>query len=280
MSLVRTLSTVPFLVALGLPAGALAQGQLVKVSPLQGQNAELGLRVGDFTWERVQVKHQPDAVQLARAEGDTRLDWRPRITVDYSNPGPSRMALKMRVVLQDVHGTPYLTCEDTASVKAFDRHAFTVGCATRPMVLRDWPKVTHVRFAGTATPVGGAVDQAFPMVRGVAEIRQAVGAIVLEKIIVPNFPSDYEIAAARNNPATKTRVKIVAMVSNPSSTKLKIRLTATLLDRTGAVIASCNETENIRAGARMADVTVCPRAELRTIEWPNVVAARVSATIL
>ncbi|HEY3446483.1 MAG TPA: hypothetical protein VGK67_08960 [Myxococcales bacterium] len=67
---------------------------------------------------------------------------------------------------------------------------------------------------------------------------------------------------------------------DPSGDRIKVRLNTTLLDRTGAVIASCDETENIRGGVRMDDVTVCPRAEMRTSEWPNVVSARITATIL
>ncbi|MGC4119934.1 MAG: hypothetical protein QM765_36225 [Myxococcales bacterium] len=274
----RTLPLLSILLALGLPATALGQ---TKTSPLQGENAELGIRGGpDFVWERVQVKHQPDAVALAKAEADTRLDWRPRITVDYANPGPNKMSLSMQVVLQDVHGTPYLTCEDTATVKAFERHAFTVVCATRPMILRDWPKVTHVKFTGTATPLVGAVDQSYPMARGVAEVRQPVGPLVIEKIIVPNFPTEAEVMAARNNPATKTRIKIVAMVSNTSSDRVRFKITATLIDRTGAVIASCDERNNVRGGVKMDDVTVCSRTDMRTAEWANVVAARVTASIL
>lgn len=281
MTFGRTLPLLATTLALCLPATAGAQGQLTKISPLVGENAELNLKAGpDFTWDRVQVKHQPDAVALAKAEADTRLDWRPRITVDYSNLGPNRMSLNMQVVLQDARGTPFLTCEDNAQVKPFDRHAFTVVCATKPMILRDWPKVTQVKFVGTATSLGGSVDQAYPMARGIAEVRQPVGPLVIEKIIVQGFPTEAEVMSARNNPATKTRIKIVAMISNNSSDRIKFKLTATLVDRTGAVIASCDERNNVRGGVRMDDITVCSRTDMRTAEWPNVVAARVTASIL
>ena len=106
----------------------------------------LKIKVGPVVLEELVVRNVPDAGDLEKGKTDPGEKWRPRLSVNWSNTGDTKMKVFFTVKLEDKDGQVYFTCEtdDTISGGATGDHSSL--CMMKSMRMSDFPKVTHVRF--------------------------------------------------------------------------------------------------------------------------------------
>jgi hypothetical protein len=238
-----------------------------KSSKLDGENAVLELKAGDVVFDKVQVKHQPDNGDVLKLEKEPKAQWRPRISVDYANPGNVKLALTLSASLQDDDGKDLLTCEDTTTVSAHTKSDFKVLCMSKPMALSDWPKVTHVKFKGSVVPAQPTLDKSFPWSKNAAEIKTDVGPIRVEKVVITNPPDADEFSKADKNPASNIHPRVMVLLSNPTDDKVKVEMRIELQDK------------EVPAKVRSDDFTVCMGQNMKTLDWKELTQVHVVLAI-
>jgi hypothetical protein len=273
MSVARTLAlalavlAVPVVLAFAATARAEEPAKVEKTSKLEGENAMLDVKALDVVFEKVQVKHQPDTHDLLKLEKEPKAQWRPRISVDYANPGNVKLALTLSTTLQDDAGADLLTCEDTTTVSPHTKSDYKVLCMSKPLALADWPRVTRVKFKGSAVPAEPTLDKSFPWSKTTAEVKTDVGPIRVEKVVVTNPPDADEFAKAEKNPVSNIHPRVIVLLSNPTEDKVKVVMKVELQDKEGRPILACERTDKLAAKVRSDDFTVCMGQNMKTLDW-------------
>lgn len=268
------------LAALALPAYAQDIEKVEKTSKLVKEDAALDLKVKsfDFSFVRVQVKHQPDAKDFAKLDKKPNENWRPRISVDYTNPGNIGLSLDMTVSLVDDAGKEYLTCSDTATVDARKKEDYKVVCMSKAMQLADWPKITAVKFVGNVKMTNPTLDKVFKFndKKNQAEVKTKLGPITVDRVVVTGAPTEAEVKQANDTkPNANCHPRVMLLLSNPTDEKVKVEMRVLLEDKDGTAYLTCDRTDKLAAKKASDDLTLCMGVNMKVVDWPNVTHAHV-----
>lgn len=121
------------------------------------------------------------------------------------------------------------------------------------------------------------VDQAVPFTGGAAEVRIEAGKVVITKILVPDAPSEAELAKATDTYHSYVNPAIV--MSNRGHHDADVDLKLTFEDDQGQVILKCERSVQIEEGDKNERYTVCTRGRIKTLDWPRVTKAHVVAHV-
>lgn len=278
-----SLSTLALAVAL---AAAAPEGTktVEKTAKLEGEDALLDLNVADYdvTFTKVQVKHTPGAKAMVKLDKEPKAQWRPRISVDFSNSGNSKLNLVLTATLADEKGQEFLTCEDQTTVAPRTKSDYKVLCMAKPMALADWPKVSHVKFKGLVVPAETAMEKVYPLnaAKTLAEVKQKLGPITVDRVTIINQPSEAEIKeATEKNPNANCRPRVSLVLSNPTDEKVKVEIRVLVEDKEGTAYLTCERTDNLTPNKAKDDLTLCQGRPMKTMDWPNVSQVKVIVAI-
>lgn len=267
--------------SLGLAASARAEDpiKVEKVAKLEGEAAALDVKGGEFHFVKVEVKHQPDAVAIAKGEANPKEQWRPRITVDFANPGNVKLAADVTVELQDEKGAGLLTCAERAVADPKTKSDYKLLCMSKPMLLADWPRVSQVKLSALVVQAEPTLDRAFAFKKWIADVKTKVGPIVVEKVIVTNTPTEADLEKAQKNPADNTRPKVVLLLSNPTDEKVKVAMTVILEDKDGTAFLKCERTDKLAPNKKSDDLTLCMGNQVKTLDFADITHAHVIVAV-
>ncbi|MGC4117022.1 MAG: hypothetical protein QM765_21160 [Myxococcales bacterium] len=271
----------------GAASSARAQDveKVEKTSKLANEDAVLELKAKDFdfTFDKVQVKHQPDAKAFAKLDKKPNETWRPRISVDYANPGNIGLSLDMTVSLVDDAGKEFLTCNDTATVAARTKSDYKVLCMSKAMQLADWPKITSVKFVGNVKMSQPTLDKVFKFndKKNQAEVKTKLGPITIDRVVVTGAPSEYDVREANDNkPNANCHPRVMLLLSNPTDEKVKVEMRVLLEDKDGTAYLTCDRTDKLAAKKAADDLTLCMGKNMKVTDWANVTNAHVVVTVM
>ncbi|HEY3448174.1 MAG TPA: hypothetical protein VGK67_17590 [Myxococcales bacterium] len=270
--------------ALASPARAQDVQKVEKTAKLVKEDALLELKVKDFdfTFDKVQVKHQPDAKDFAKLEKKPTADWRPRISVDYANPGNIGLSLDMTVTLVDDAGKEIITCSDTATVAARTKSDYKLLCMSKAMPLADWPKITSARFSGAVKMAQPTLDKVFKFndKRNIAEVKTKLGPVSVDRVVITGAPSDAEVKEANDSkPNANCHPRVMLLLSNPTDDKVKVEMRVLLEDKDGTAYLTCDRTDKLAAKKASDDLTLCMGVNMKVVDWPSVTHAHVVVTV-
>jgi len=270
--------------ALSAPARAQEIKKVEKSAKLAGEDAPLELKVGgfDFTFDKVQVKHQPGAKHFAKLDKKPDADWRPRISVDYANPGNVALLLDMTVALTDEAGKELLSCSDTATVSERTKTDFKVLCVSKAMKLADWPKVTSVKFTGAVKEARPTLDQVFALndKKSLAQVKTKLGSITVDRVVITGAPDEALIKEANDSkPNAGCHPRVMLLLSNPTDDKVEVEMRVLLEDESGTAYMTCERTDKLAANRAGLDYTLCFGKNIKVLDWQNVTRAHVIAAV-